>query len=106
MEQFHPDVTKADVERVLQRDFPVEHLPELRELIRKTQVREKDRVILACMKNAGGDVLKLKANLNDASGWYPFYMKKIFRIDLLSEDEQAKIIEKDKNQYLSWLNRR
>jgi hypothetical protein len=86
----------------------------LRELIRKTEVREKDRVVLACMKNAGGNVLKLKANLNDASGWYrellgeaeyPFYMKKIFRIDLRSEDEKAKIIEKDKNQYLTSLNR-
>jgi len=112
MEPFTPDVTEADVERVLQRDFPAEHLPELRELIRKTEVREKDRVVLACMKNAGGGALKLKANLNDTSGWYrellgeaeyPFYMKKIFRIDRLSEDEKAKIIEKDKNQYLTWL---
>jgi hypothetical protein len=32
-------------------------------------------------------------------------MKKIFRVDRLSEDEQAKIIEKDKIQYLSWLYR-
>ena len=68
MDQFTPDVTEADVERVLQRDFTVAHLPELREWIRNTEVREKDRVVLACMKNAAGDVSKLKAELNNASG--------------------------------------
>jgi len=31
--------------------------------------------------------------------------EKMFRIDRLSEDEKAKIIEKDKNQYLTWLYR-
>src|SRR5574341_1119981 len=103
MDQFTPQVTQEDVERVLQRDFPAEHWEELGEMIQLVHVREKDRVILACMKNAGGDVQKLKGNLNEASGYYreiigeaeyPFYLKKMFRMDKLTEKEKLNIIEK------------
>ena len=115
MDQFTPQVSQDDVERVLQRDFPVEHWQELREMIQLVQVREKDRVILACMKNVSGDVQKLKGNLTEAEGYwreiiseaeYPFYSKKMFRIDKLNEKEKSDIIEKDKKQYLDWLNRK
>lgn len=115
MDQFTPQVNQEDVERVLQRDFPVEHWEELREMIRRVHVREKDRVILACIKNAGGDVQRLKGNLNEAEGYwreiiseaeYPFYSKKMFRMDKLTEKERAGLIEKDKKQYLDWLNRK
>jgi hypothetical protein len=67
------------------------------------------------MKVAAGDVQKLKRNLNEAAGYYreivgeaeyPFYVKKIFRIDKLNEKEKADIVEKDKKQYLDWLNRK
>src|SRR5262245_64012452 len=37
---------------------------------------------------------------------YPNYMKKAFHIEKLSDGEKAKIIEKDKNQYLAWLHGR
>lgn len=115
MDQFTPQVNQEDVERVLQRDFPAEHWQELREIIQRVQVREKDRVMLACMKAAGGDVQKLKGNLNEAEGYYreiigeaeyPFYVKKMFRMDKLTEQEKADIIEKDKKQYLDWLKRK
>lgn len=114
MNQFTPKVRAQDIERVLRRDFPVEHHQELREMIQSIQVIEKHRVILASMKNAGGDVQKLKGNLNEVSGYYreilaeaeyPFYTKKMFRIDKLTEREKADIIEKDKKQYLHWFNR-
>jgi hypothetical protein len=114
MSQFTPQVGEQDVERVLRRDFPVEHQQDLREMIQSIQVTEKHRVILACMKNAGGDVQKLRVNLNEAPGYYreiiaeaeyPFYTKKMFRIDKLTEQERAEIFEKDKRQYLAWLNR-
>jgi len=84
-------------------------------MIQRVQVREKVRVMLACMKAAGGDVQKLKGNLNEAEGYYreiigeaeyPFYVKKMFRMDKLTEQEKADIIEKDKKQYLDWLNRK
>ena len=67
------------------------------------------------MKVAARDVQKLKRNLNEAAGYYreilgeaeyPFYVKKIFRIDKLTEKEKVDIVEKDKKQYLDWLNRK
>ena len=35
---------------------------------------------------------------------HPNYMKKAFHIDRLSEEEKSTIIEKDRTQYLAWLN--
>lgn len=114
MNQFTPEVSVEDIERVLKRDFPAEHQQELREMIQSIQVIEKPRVVVACMKNAGGDVQKLKGNLHEASGYYreilgeaeyPFYIKKMFRIEKLTEQEKAEIIEKDKRQYLNWFNK-
>ena len=113
--QFVPKVDQEDVERVLERDFPAEHWQELRKIINCLEVWEKHRVVLACIKSAAGDADKLKRNLNDATGYwreiiseaeYPHYSKKMFRIDKLTEKEQADIIEKDKKQYLEWLNRK
>ena len=115
MNQFVPEVSAEDVERVLRRDFPADAYDEIRKWIEQVEMREKDRVVLACLKNGAGDVQKLRGELANASGWwreilseaeYPNYTKKWFRIDKLSESEQAKIIEKDKAQYLSWLNRK
>ena len=114
MSQFVPDVLSEDVERILERDFPAEARDKLRRLIEQIQLIEKLRVVVACMKNAAGDAQKLKNNLGQAEGYYretlseaeyPNYEKKMFRIDKLSEAEKAKIIEKDKAQYLSWFNR-
>ena len=114
MEQFVPDVSESDVERVIQRDFPQDQQEDIRGLIRQLEVREKPRVVLACLKNSGCDITKMKYYLSEASGYYrehigeaeyPNYMKKIFRIDKLSEAEISTIFEKDKNQYLAWLHR-
>lgn len=114
MEQFAPDVSDADVERIVVRDFPVAEQDQIPALISQVQVREKPRVVLACLKNSGGDIIRLKYYLAEASGYYrehigeaeyPNYIKKMFRIDRLTEAEKAEIIEKDKNQYLAWLHR-
>ena len=52
--------------------------------------------------------------LAEASGYYrehigeaeyPNYVKKMFRIDKLSEAEKFAIFQKDKDQYLTWLHR-
>jgi hypothetical protein len=45
MNQFTPQVSEQDIERVLRRDFPVERQQELREMIQDVQVIEKHRVI-------------------------------------------------------------
>jgi hypothetical protein len=114
MQQFVPEGSDSDVERIIQRDFRQEELEQIRGLIRQVEVREKPRVVLACLKNSGGDFGKLKCNLAEASGYYrehigeaeyPNYMKKIFHIDKLSEAEKSSIVEKDKRQYLAWLHR-
>ena len=114
MKQFVPDVSASDVERIILRDFKEDEQDAIRELIRQVEVREKPRVVLACLKNSAGDFKKLQYNLAEASGYYrehigeaeyPNYMKKVFHIDKLSGAEQSAIFEKDKNQYLAWLHR-
>lgn len=114
MEQFTPQVSDSDVERVIMRDLPLEEQEVIRTIIRQLEVREKPRVILACLKTSNGHIQKLKNNLAQAPGYYreiigeaeyPNYMKKAFRIDKLSEAEKSTIIERDKNQYLTWLDR-
>ena len=78
-------------------------------------MREKPRVIMACLKNADGNFEKLEGELANARGWwrgiigeaeYSNYTKKMFRIDRLSADEKERIIEKDRTQCLAWLHRR
>jgi len=114
MEQFVPHVSDSDVERIIKRDLPVDEQDRIRVIIRGLEVREKTRVLLACLKNSGGDIKKLKTSLAEAAGYYreiigeaeyPNYMKKVFRIEKLSEAERSRIIENDKNQYLAWLHR-
>ena len=114
MEQFIPQVSEADVERVLERDVPVDAHEQMREVIKRLEVREKARVVLACLKNSAGDLEKLKRDLAEAAGYYrehigeaeyPNYIKKMFHIDKLSEAEVSAIYEKDKNQYVAWLHR-
>lgn len=113
MEQYHPTVSDIDIERIVRRDYPSDLHASIHEMIRGIDVREKARVIVACLKNANGDFQKLKGELANAEGWwreiiseaeYPNYTRKMFRIDRLSATEQERIIEKDKNQYLTWLH--
>ena len=56
----------------------------------------------------------MRGELANAGGWYreiiseaeyPNSTRVMFRIDRLSPEEQARIIEKDKQQYLAWLHR-
>ncbi len=65
-----PSVTEADVERIVRRDYPANVAGEILELIATVSVREKPRVVLACLKIANGDLDRLRANLSDASGYY------------------------------------
>jgi len=115
MAQSTPDVTEADIDRIMRRDYAADLHATIQEMIRKIDVREKPRIVLACLKNGGGDMNKLKGELANAEGWwreilgeaeYPNYTKKMFRIDKLPAEERARIIEKDANQYLEWFNRR
>jgi len=115
MEQFVPQVSDADVERVLKRDVVVDAQQEIQDIIKRLEVRYKTRVVLACLKNSAGNIEKLKRDLAEAPGYYrehigeaeyPNYMKKVFGIDKLSDAEKSAIFETDKTQYLAWLNRK
>jgi hypothetical protein len=98
MQPFVPNVTDLDVERIVVRDFPPDARPSIRDAIRSVAVREKPRVIVACLKNSGGNYEKLAGELANASGYwreiiseaeYPNYSRKSGRIDRMS-------------QYLEW----
>jgi hypothetical protein len=111
--QYVPTVSERDIERVVRRDYPPDLHAAIHEMIRGVEVREKARVIMACLKNANGNFQKLKGELTNADGWwreiiseaeYPNYTKKMFRIDRLSANEKERIIEKDKHQSLTWLH--
>jgi hypothetical protein len=114
MRQYIPNVSDADIERIVQRDYPPELHGVIHQLIGGIEVGEKARVIMACLKNANGNFEKLRGDLANASGWwreiiseaeYPNYTAKMFRIDRLSTQERERIIEEDKSQYLAWLQR-
>ncbi len=113
-DQYVPDVSEDDIERIVKRDFAIEQKDEILTLIRQIKVREKTRVVLACLKIADGNLEKLQAELSNASGYwreivgqaeYPNYTKKWFHDDKLPAKDRDKIIEKDRKQYQDWLNR-
>jgi hypothetical protein len=114
MEQPTPSVTNRDVERIVRRDFPANLAGEILELIAAVEVREKPRVVLACLKIASGDLDRLRANLSSASGYYrellseaeyPLATKRWSRIQSLPEAEVRAIYDKDWQQYSEWLTR-
>ncbi len=114
MYQFIPKVSETDVHRIVKRDYLLNQHAMILEMIEKAGQKENTRIVLACLKNASGNIKKLKGMLSDAGGdWreiisqaeYPNYSKKLFRIDQLPESEQQAIIDADKSQYLDWLNK-
>jgi hypothetical protein len=119
MDQHIPSVDRADVERVVARDFP----PELRSQIlqalsaygTESYQRESHRVHLDILKLAGGDLARVIQETENAgcdyrdtilSAEYPNYGRKMFHIDDLPPLERDRIIEADKQQYEVWLHRR
>lgn len=113
--QHIPQVLEQDVDRVVRRDYSPEDIDEILHLIKMVDVREKVRVVLACLKNAGGDKTKLKNELESASGYwreiiseaeYPLTSKKWNKLQTLPESERKKVSDKDWAQYQEWLNRK
>jgi hypothetical protein len=113
-----PKVTRADVERVVRRDFSAgtfsEVLAILEEYGSADYHREKDRVHLAVLKIAGGSLEKIRREIEGAkcdyrgtllSSEYPGYGKKMFRIDKATEEERQRVIDADWKQYQDWLTR-
>lgn len=119
MDQHIPTVDRADVERIVARDFPPELRPKVLQVLStygtESYQREPHRVHLDILKLAGGDLARVVQETENAgcdyrdtilSAEYPNYGRKMFHIDKLPPLERDRIIEADKQQYESWLHRR
>jgi hypothetical protein len=113
-DQPTPEVTDADVERIVRRDFPAADVDRILTLAAEVDVRERPRVVLACLKLAAGNVEKLIGHFNEASGYYreilgeaeyPLAIKRWFHIDRLTEEERQQIYDADWAQYQAWFRR-
>ncbi|HKQ58624.1 MAG TPA: hypothetical protein VJY35_12215 [Candidatus Eisenbacteria bacterium] len=114
MTQPTPDVTEQDVHRILRRDYaPADH-EAIGAAIAALEVREKWRVVLACLKNGAGNTAKALDELGHASGYYresigeaeyPLATRKWSRIESFSDAEREAIYAKDWKQYQEWLHR-
>lgn len=113
--QPHPDVSAADVERIVRRDFPPEQVHSVLAVLNEYGVeewhREADRVRLAVLKLANRDSQQLRNWIGQAKmdyrdvlapAEYPLYSKKWGRMDRMTEEEQKRIIDADWAQYQAW----
>jgi hypothetical protein len=113
-----PSVSRADVERVVRRDFPAEACSEVLAMLDEYGSagyhRERDRVQLAVLKLADGSRETLRREIEGAkcdyrdtllSSEYPGYGKKMFHIDKATEEERQRVIDADWKQYWDWLVR-
>ena len=104
MSQYTPTVTDEDVERLLKRDYLHETHDEIRSLFISVTIRERLRVIAACLKNAGGDLELLKAQLSTANGYWRETISEAEypRVKKASRYTETEIHDKQREQYLSW----
>ena len=104
MSQYTPSVSEEDVERLLGRDYPQDSHDEIRSLFISVTVRERLRVIAACLKNAGGDLERLKTQLSTANGYWRETISEAEypRVKKASRYTEAEIHDKQREQYLRW----
>ena len=118
MNQHIPSVNRADVERIVARDFPTDLHPRVLQALSaygaESYQREAHRVHLDILKLADGDMARVVQETENAccdyrdtmlSAEYPNYGRKMFHIDKLLSDERKRIIDADKEQYEAWLHR-
>lgn len=113
-----PRIASEDVNRVLLRDFAEHDVEEARVILQGYGVedwhRETDRVRIAALKLADGDLTRLriaidtaKADYRDVLGpaEYPGYLKEVTPSANLSPEERQRIIDADSEQYDDWFKR-
>jgi len=111
-----PEVSLADVNRIVHREFLPEQIDAAMDVLKQyeeqTNPREAARVQLAALKLAKGSVQKLQSHIEYAkrdyrdvlcAAEYPAYAKVGFRIRELPPKERERIIEQDWKQYEEWL---
>jgi hypothetical protein len=113
MKQPVPQVSSSDLDRVVERDFPIEARAEISTLLDAYGDREAVRVKLAILKLAAGDVSKVRhyvgravQDYRDVLAWaeYPGYMDNGWSRGLPAEKRDA-VIASDWEQYDAWLKR-
>lgn len=114
MPQPTASVDATDIDRLLSRDYPAADVPALRGLIEALEVCERNRVVAACLKNAGGKSSQLRIELDDAPGYYreilaqaeyPSATARWGAIERLSEAAKQEIYDSDWRQYQEWFLR-
>ena len=112
MNQPVPDVSQADVERVLARDFEREERERVAELLRDPESNFSSRVLLAVLKLSKRDVDAVAAQLETARlDWrdvvayaeYPAYMQATSGSTSLDPGRRSELIQADWAQYEAWL---
>jgi hypothetical protein len=118
MTQPTPNVSRADVERVVRREFPASEFSEILVILDEYGVedyqRERDRIQLAVLKLARGNRENLRREIEGAkydyrdtllSAEYPGYGKKMFRLDKIPAEKRQKVVDADWKQYNDWLRK-
>lgn len=116
MPQRVPDVSPADVERIVARDFPPERRAAAAAILAgyASENGRPSRVQLAALKLSSGNLDSLRewieqANLDFrdvlAAAEYPLAITRWSAIDSLSADEREGIYDADWRQYHAWLQR-
>lgn len=112
-----PKVDRADIERIVRRDFPAEMVPRIYKILGEyggeSYHRGIERVQMATLKLADGkeDALRsamdaAKIDYRDvlAAAEYRRYCNN-WNSHLLSKEEQERLIAEDWQEYTDWLNR-
>ena len=111
-EQPVPAVSRADVERIVRRDFPAATFAEVMSLLDGNETDPSPRVQLAVLKLASGNLGRLrkynedaKMDYRDVLAWaeYPGYLRKVPGPG--QPPGTGRIIEDDWEQYRAWLER-
>jgi hypothetical protein len=113
-----PNVSNADVERVVRRDFPAARVDEVLAMLAEYGTdawhREPHRVRLAALKLAAGRLDRLRREIESAKcdyrdvlapAEYPAYEKRVPGPGALPPGEVQRIIDTDWQQYQEWLSR-
>ncbi|HMJ67221.1 MAG TPA: hypothetical protein VK615_17885 [Candidatus Binatia bacterium] len=111
-------MTRADVERVVRRDFPPERVAEVVAMLDEYGPdewhSEPERVRLAVLKLAAGNLERLRYELEGAKcdyrdvlspAEYPGYCKRVWGRKQVSPEEEQRVIDADWKHYQDWLTR-
>jgi hypothetical protein len=113
-----PGVTRKDIERVVSRDFPVSQSERVFSILAQYGAenwhREPERVRIAALKLAGGNLERLiraiataHADYRDvlAQAEYPAYLQSVDPSSSISSDQRQQISDADWKQFREWFER-